>query len=208
MNWSVAISDVGPMFMHAAVVERDGRALLMPADSGSGKSTLSAALAWRGWRLLSDEMAIFSFEKGGRVRPNPRPISLKNNAIGVIAAFEPRARMGRVYSGTPKGDIRFMQAPVEAVGRAQEAAIANLVVTPSYVAGAAARLVALEKVEGFKLLTDHAVNYASMLRTGFDVITDIVERCGIYRLTYSRLDEAIELLDELHRRARSAGPSA
>jgi HprK-related kinase A len=207
MNWSIAISDVAPMFMHAAVLERDGRALLMPADSGSGKSTLSAALAWRGWRLLSDEMTIFSFETG-HVRPNPRPVSLKNNSIGLIAAFEPRARMSRVYRGTVKGDIGFMQAPVEAVARAQETALPGLVVAPSYVAGAPARVVALDSVEGFQLLTDNAVNYASMLRTGFDMLTGIVERCGIYRLTYSNLDEAIELLDDLHRRTRAHGRPA
>jgi HprK-related kinase A len=204
MNWSIAISDVAPMFMHAAVVERDGRAMLMPADSGSGKSTLSAALAWRGWRLLSDEMAVFCFENG-HVRPNPRPISLKNNSIAVIAAFEPRARMSHVYSGTPKGDIGFMQAPAEAVARLDETAVPGLVVAPSYVAGAAARVVALDRAEGFQLLTDNAVNYASMLRTGFEMLTDIVERCGIYRLTYSNLDEAIELLDDLHQGKRVAG---
>ncbi|MEO8304436.1 MAG: HprK-related kinase A [Betaproteobacteria bacterium] len=207
MNWSVAMSDVAPMFLHAAVLERDGLAMLMPADTGSGKSTLSAALSWRGWRLLSDEMAIFSFADGS-MRPNPRPVSLKNNAIGVIAAFEPRATISRVYSGTPKGDIAYMKAPVEAVARFQEGAIPRWVVAPCYVAGAPARVVALDRAEGFQLLTDNAVNYSSMLQTGFELLTGVVERCGIYRLTYSNLDEAIGLLDRLHDGSDGAGSSA
>src|SRR5262249_35178814 len=103
VNWTIALSDVAPMFLHSAVLERDGQALVMPGASGSGKSTLCTALAWRGWRLFSDESAIFCFETG-QLRPNPRPISLKNNAIAVIAGFEPRGHMSRIYRGTPKGD--------------------------------------------------------------------------------------------------------
>lgn len=202
LNWSLALSDVAPMFLHAAVLERDGRALVMPAASGSGKSTLAAALAWRGWRLFSDESATFCLQTG-RLRPNPRPISLKNNAISVIAGFEPRAHMSRIYQGTPKGDIAFVRPPREAVARAQEVAVAGLVVAPTYAPGAAANLVRLDRTEAFKLLTDNAVNYSSMLQTGFEILTGIAGRCGFYRLTYSNLDEAINLVDRLHRESGS-----
>jgi HprK-related kinase A len=198
LNWSVALSNITPMILHAAVLERDGRALLLPAPSSSGKSTLCAALAWRGWRLLSDEMTIFGFEDG-RLRPNPRPVSLKNKAVDVISAFEPRAHMSRIYRGTPKGDIGYMRPPPGAISRAQETAASGLVVSPNYAESSTTNLVRLERVKGFELLTQNAVNYSSMLKTGFDILTGIVERCGIYRLTYSSLDEAVEVINRLHR---------
>jgi HprK-related kinase A len=194
------------MFLHAAVLERDGRALILPAPSSSGKSTLCAALAWRGWRLFSDEMAVFSFEDG-RLRPNPRPVSLKNNAVDVIAAFEPKAHMSRIYRGTPKGDIGFMRPPPDAVARAQEFAMAGLVVTPKFTEGAAANLVRLDKVEAFRLLTNNAVNYSSMLQAGFEMVTGIVERCGAYQMTYSSLDAAVGMIDRLHRESLSPSPT-
>ena len=197
LNWSIAFSDVTPMFLHAAVLERAGRALILPAPSGSGKSTLAAALAWRGWRLLSDEMAIFAFEVG-RLRANPRPVSLKNTAIDVIRGFEPRAHLSRVYRGTPKGDISFMRPPPGAVARAQEQAIPGLVVAPEYRANAKANVVRLKKNEAFDLLSRNAVNYSSMLQTGFDLLTGVVERCGAYRLTYSDLETAIDVIEGLH----------
>ena len=197
LNWGVAASDVSPLVIHSAVLERDGRALIMPAPSGSGKSTLCAALAWRGWRLLSDEMAVFCFEDG-RVRPNPRPVSLKNKAIGVIAAFEPKARFGPTYRGTHKGEIGYMEPPPDAVERAQEWAVPALVVAPIYREGASATLKRLDKTEGFRWLADNSVNASSMLKTGFEMLTAIVERCGFYLLTYSDLDEAIALVDRLH----------
>jgi HprK-related kinase A len=118
LNVAVASIEVAPLVVHSAVLERGGRALLMPAPSGSGKSTLCAALAWRGWRLLSDEMAVFCFESGG-LRANPRPISLKNRAVEVITAFEPRACFTRTYVGTNKGDVAYMQPPSDAVARAR-----------------------------------------------------------------------------------------
>jgi hypothetical protein len=207
LNWAAAGCEVSPLVIHSAVVERDGRALIMPAPSGSGKSTLSAALAWRGWRLLSDEMAVFCFEDG-QVRPNPRPVSLKNQAIDLMAAFEPRARFSRTYRGTPKGDIAYMEPPPGAIERAGEMAVPGLVVGPTYRKGAPATLQALDKAEGFRWLADNSVNYSSMLKTGFDMLTAVVERCGIYLLTYSNLDEAIGLLDCLHQDLPDTGHAA
>jgi HprK-related kinase A len=196
-NWGVASSDVAPLIMHSAVLERDGRALLMPAPSGSGKSTLCAALAWRGWRLLSDEMAVFSFEDGN-VYPNPRPVSLKNQAVGIIAAFEPRARFSRLYRGTLKGDVAYMQPPAEAIARAQEPAVPGLVIAPIYMKGAGTTLKELDRSDGFRWLVDSSLNYASMLRPGFDMMTRVAERAGLYSLTYSDLDSAIEVINGLH----------
>ena len=55
------------LLVHAAVLERDGRAVVMPGPSGVGKSTLCAALVARGWRLLSDEVAMI--RTAGRSAP-------------------------------------------------------------------------------------------------------------------------------------------
>lgn len=195
-NWVVATDDFAPLLLHSAVLERDGHALLMPAPTGSGKSTLCAALAWRGWRLLSDEMTLFSLEDG-RLLANPRPVSLKNKSVGVIAAFEPRACLTRVYRGTPKGDVAYMRAPPGAVARAQDTAVPALVIAPAYAAGSPAILKPLTKVEAFRLLTDNAVNYSSLLKPGFDVVTGLAENCACYTLTYSDLAEAIELINNV-----------
>lgn len=199
LNLAVAYLDVAPLVIHSAVLERDGRALVMPAPSGSGKSTLCAALAWRGWRLLSDEMAVFCFETG-RLLANPRPVSLKNHAVEVMRAFEPRARFSRVYRGTIKGDIAYMQAPPDAVARAHESARPGLLVAPVFRKGAALSIREMDRAEGFRWLTDNAVNYASLLQHGFDTVTYFIEHAGLYALTYSSLDEAIDAILHLHER--------
>jgi HprK-related kinase A len=196
LNWSVATSVLAPMLVHAAVVERGGRAAIMPAPPGSGKSTLCAALSWRGWRLLSDEMAVFSFDDGTIV-PNPRPVSLKNKAIKAIAAYEPRAQFSPIYTGTPKGDVAYMRPPADAIARFKESVVPGLIIAPQYHEGVQASVKRMDRMEGLRWLIDNALNYSSMLRMGFDIFTGIAERCGFYILTYSDLDEAVAVMNRL-----------
>jgi len=198
LNLAVATGDYLPLVVHSAVLERDGRALLMPAPSGSGKSTLCAALAWSGWRLLSDEMAVFCEQSGGLLA-NPRPVSLKNRSIEVIAARAPEAAFSRVYEETNKGDIAYMQAPSDAVRRAAEIAQPGLLVVPGFWPDSPVVVRPLERAAAFRWLVDNSVNYQSMLKSGFDLLTGFVERCALYSLSYSNLDEAIETIDRLHR---------
>ena len=70
------------LIIHAAVVERNGFALLLPAPPGSGKSTLCAGLIHHGWRLLSDELALIDPETA-TLQAIPRPVSLKLSLIHI-----------------------------------------------------------------------------------------------------------------------------
>ncbi len=58
VNLVIALRCYAFVMLHAAVLEKDGRTVLLPAAPGDGKSTLCAALACRGWRLLSDEFGL------------------------------------------------------------------------------------------------------------------------------------------------------
>lgn len=74
--------------LHAAVVAKDGRALLLSGGSGSGKSTLSYALARRGFRFLGDEYAPFD-PATLEVLPFPRPIYFKPGATDLFPDLRP-----------------------------------------------------------------------------------------------------------------------
>jgi hypothetical protein len=64
------------LFLHAAVVEWRGRAMLLAADSGSGKSTTTWALLHHGFGYLSDELGPVDLGSG-RVLPYPHALCLK-----------------------------------------------------------------------------------------------------------------------------------
>ena len=64
MNLQMALGQKSFLLLHAASVERDGRALLMTGHSGAGKSTLGALLGERGWRFMGDEFALLDLDDG------------------------------------------------------------------------------------------------------------------------------------------------
>lgn len=66
------------IFVHAAVVAIDGRAILLPGRSTCGKTTLTAALLRAGAVYGSDEYAVLSSD--GKVHPYPRPLYMRNGA--------------------------------------------------------------------------------------------------------------------------------
>lgn len=73
IQWLVASQGVS--LVHAAAVEREGRALLVPAFGGAGKTAISATLARReGVRFLGDDVVLLSRE--GAVYAFPRALIL------------------------------------------------------------------------------------------------------------------------------------
>ncbi|WP_448173292.1 hypothetical protein [Rhizobacter fulvus] len=64
------------LFIHAAALERSGRAYLLAGASGDGKSTTAWGLLHRGFNYLSDELSPIDVSTL-RVHPYPRALSLK-----------------------------------------------------------------------------------------------------------------------------------
>jgi len=196
MNWLIASHVNFYLALHAAVIERDGRAVIMPAQTGAGKSTLCAALVHRGWRLLSDEFALISFADG-RIAPLARPISLKNRSIDVIRDLLPGSVLSAPIEDTIKGTVAFLKPPRESVRRMDEPAAAAWIVAPTYVAGTGAVLEAKTKAESFKDIVGNAYNFHLFGRKGFMLLADLVGGCDCYDFRYSDLDAAIRVFDRL-----------
>lgn len=196
MNWAVTSLAHQFLIFHAAALERKGLALLLPAPPGSGKSTLTAALAHRGWRLLSDELSLLA-PATRRVHGLARPVNLKNAAIDVIRGFAPDAVLTRAVPDTLKGTLALMRAPDDSVARAQESARPAFIVSPQYEAGSPTLLTPTDKAHMLLLLAEQAFNYDIHGRAGFEMTADLVQGCGCFELVYSDLDDAIRRLDEL-----------
>jgi len=196
LNWCVSAHCHQYLIFHAAVVEKTGRALILPAPPGSGKSTLCAGLVNRGWRLLSDEMTLIDIASCSVV-PLPRPVSLKNASIDVVRAFAPTAAIGPAVHDTTKGSVAHMRAPTDSVRRAMETARPGWIVLPRYQGGTDARLTALSKARGLMQMADNAFNYSAHGGRGFEILSQFVDQCRCYEFAYGDLDEAAVVFDEL-----------
>lgn len=196
LNWCMYALCNQFLTMHSAVLEKGGRAVIMPAPSGSGKSTLCAGLAFRGWRLLSDELALLD-PGSGLLSPNPRPISLKNRSIDVIRAYAPQAVFGAVVNDTLKGSVCHVQPPMASVAGLAARAAPAWVIFPTYRAEAPAVLTPLSKAQAFMKLMGQTFNYAVHGREGFAAMSALIDSSRCFEFSYSQLDEAVAVFDRL-----------
>lgn len=196
LNWCISNHANHCLIIHAAVVEKGGYAVIMPAPPGSGKSTLCAALVNRGWRLLSDELALVRVIDG-KLIPLPRPVSLKNESIDIIRRYEPNAIFSRNVADTIKGKVAHMKAPTDSIARATEAVQGAWVIFPKYQAGAKACLEALPQSRAFMRVADNSFNYSLLGLNGFKTMANLIEMSLCYDFIYSNLDDAIEIFDAL-----------
>lgn len=202
LNWCVSTQAHQYLIIHAAVVEKNGLAAILPAPPGSGKSTLAAGLVLSGWRLLSDELTLID-RRTGLIHPLPRPVSLKNKSIDVIRQFAPDVHINRASHDTVKGTVAHMRPPRDSVRRQHETARPGWVIFPKWEAGVAATLAPRSQAQTFMFLAQNAFNYSHLGADGFRVGTALIDQTACYDFHYSALDEAIATFDRLAERRTS-----
>jgi HprK-related kinase A len=196
MNWCISTQAHQYLILHSAVIEREGCAVIMPAPPGSGKSTLCAGLVHRGWRLLSDELALISLGDAS-IAAFGRPISLKNESIEIIRDFADGAVFNRVTPDTSKGSVTHLRVPKDHLSRIEETASPRWVVFPKYVAAAAPMLASRSKANSMLELGRNSFNYVVLGRAGFDCLSQVVDASDCYDFQYSRLEDAVMVFDNL-----------
>ncbi|WP_188445474.1 HprK-related kinase A [Sphingomonas psychrolutea] len=188
MNLQMALGQRRYLLLHAAVVERNGQALILTGISGAGKSTLAALLSLRGWRLMGDEFALLDPETG-LIHAFPRLLSLKNASIATVAAELPADRFGPLLEGTPKGSIRHVVPDAAAVAAMDQPARPALILFPSFGFEAAARDVSPSEV--FVRLTQASTNYVAIGERGFDALTALVRTVPARAIDYPDTASAV-----------------
>ncbi len=196
MNWCISTQAHQYLLLHSAVIEREGCAVIMPAPPGSGKSTLCAGLINRGWRLLSDELALISLD-GETITPLGRPVSLKNESINVIREFVPSAVFNAITPDTTKGSVTHLKVPTEQLRRIEEKARPKWVIFPRYVAGSSPVLTPRSKANSMLELGRNSFNYMILGLHGFEALSKVVGSSDCYDFEYSHLDDAVAIFDDL-----------
>ncbi len=196
MNWCIAGHAHHYLMLHAAVLEMNGRAVVLPGDPGAGKSTLTAALMLSGWRLLSDEITLIDRDDGLLVGL-ARPVSLKNASIDVIRHAFPDAVIGAPAYDTHKGTVAHVRPSADSVARVGEKARPAWVIFPRWREGAEARLSPHSRADAFLHTASHAFNYSLLGSLGFDLNAGLMDACACHDFEYSRLDDALRMFAEL-----------
>jgi HprK-related kinase A len=184
------------LMLHAAVVERCGHGLIISGQPGAGKSTLAASLAFRGWRLFSDEVAMIP--PGTRtLLPLPRPIGLKNESIDIIRRDASSAVIGPSIADTRKGTVAHVRPPRESLLRADEPAVATWIVFPRFIAGTTVDVRAISRADALMRLADESFNYSLLGAAGFRSLATIVDGCSCFSMTYGSLADALACVGQV-----------
>ena len=195
MNLQMALGQKRFLLLHAATVERDGRALLMTGHSGAGKSTLSALLGERGWRFMGDEFALLDLADGN-LHPFPRAVSLKNESVRLFPGVNPQ-RFGPELIGTPKGTIRHLRPNPRAISRMDEPAVPALILFPGFGRDLSPATRPVGAAEVFVRLTQASTNYVALGERGFEALSRLVTRTPARAIDYADSEQAIALVEEL-----------
>lgn len=186
------------LLLHAGVVARGERALILPASPGAGKTTLTCALHLAGWRFLSDEFGVIDLDTG-ELLPMLRPAPLKNRSIDVIGR-RPGAVLGPLFPKTRKGDVAHFVPSRESFVDRHRRANPALIVFPRFQAGAALRSTPLRAGEAALRVGLNSFNYRALGPLGFQAVVAMVQRTVACELIYGELDDAISHIEALFER--------
>ncbi len=202
LNWCISGYAHQYLIIHAAVVEKNGKTLVLPGEPGSGKSTLCAALVNSGWRLLSDELTLID-RGSGLVTPVPRPVSLKNQSIELIKSCFPEARFSETVHDTTKGSVALMKPDKTSVLAMDQSAAPALVVFPRFESDAGFSVQSMNKAEAFMKLAGLSFNYPVLGESGFEAMTQFVKQINAFQFVYNGdFEVAFRCFDQLIKEAQ------
>lgn len=197
LNWCVSTHCHQFLIIHAAILEKNGSAIVMPGLPGSGKSTLCAALSLRGWRLYSDELTLIDITTG-LANPNPRPVSLKNQSIDIIKSFEKNLVFSETVHDTLKGSVAHMLPNKKSTNfYYEQASEIKSVIFPKYDRKATNNEVnPISKGNTFLKLVENSFNYEVLGKEGFTTLSKVLDNANCYEMHYDGcLEKGIELVE-------------
>lgn len=179
------------LLFHAAVLSRQGQALLLAAPSGAGKSTLAAALSASGWTYLSDELALVD-PATLCVTPFALPLGLKDKSMTALADFIPGVADHPRHIRMDGLGVRYLSPP--AAPHATRLPVAALVF-PRYAAGKTTAVTALKPLDALQGLADTGSSARPLASQDVDAMLRLASLPS-YRLAFSDLKTAIEGIEK------------
>ena len=174
-----AIGDFNGFAVHAGVIAWGDGAIAFPGISGAGKSTLTAACLQFGARYVSDEALCVAFDTG-LVIPYAKPIRLSESSQRLLG-WAPRPSDVLVTAaelGAPTVDVPLPLSHLVQLARTEDRP----------------RLIPLPRSTGLADLLRFSFNHYKRPEAAFELAGRLATGARAWRLEYSSLGAAAELL--------------
>jgi hypothetical protein len=196
--------------LHAASVAKNSHGVLLVADSGVGKSSLSYACASRGWTYISDDASSLLYRGTGRtVIGNPRVLRFRPTAADLFPELRAQTILGpgqritrRPRNGKPTVEIRTEFLPHIRI--AEECTVDYIVfLKRDSTLHGSSHVVPMPR-EGVlqRLLPDVFPAELPIHQQRVAAVERLLE-AQVCEMSYSDLDTAVDLLEDLVKRGLS-----
>jgi HprK-related kinase A len=180
--------------VHSSVVARDGVAIVCPGQPGQGKTTLAAALLSQGWRYLSDEFALFNPETQ-LLEPYPKALCIKAGSFDMLRRMRLPIDVDRAYYKGEKGRVAMLDPlkirPDIVAGHCR----LGMVLFPEVNHSTTPVIERMSRAQAVFELTRCSFNFGKFRATGFNLLADVLERAGCYRLRCGHLGTTCDLVE-------------
>jgi hypothetical protein len=196
------------LYLHAAMLQRCGGALLLPAPPQSGKTCLSAALAKAGFAYCTDEITLL--ERGTLMaRGVPVALTVKNSAWPLLQPLYPELASLPRHQRVDAKVIKYLLPPRNALALDIVCRV-RWIVFPRYARGGQTELAPLPRVEALRLLMEECLAIRlEFTATNVQQLVDWIAEVACYTLTFDDLASAVELVsrvcDETQQPSHSTG---
>ena len=184
------------LLFHAAVIERNGAAVILPGEAGSGKTTIAAALLTHGWRFYSDELAVFDLGNN-HVSPLALPMSIKSGSVEPLERYYPGLAARSVHLRSDGKKVRYLSPPRPHLPESGDvAAPVDFIIFPRYIERMKDQLVPLDKFEALRRLAATGSSNRVFTDRDIEAMIALVESCPCFELAFSDLDRAVALVKQ------------
>lgn len=198
VEWAITAAAIehlrGYYLVHAGIVARGDRGVMLPAASGSGKSSVVAKLVGAGWQYLSDEVGVIE-PASGLLLPFAKSLHLHQGAREALAAMHPALTSGEPYQALDAAETWYL--PAQPDWLPSEPVRPSLAVVPSYEPGTRTELVAAPASAILATLLEQSFNLREHGARGIGDLVRLLGGVRAYTLTFGNLDEAAAILEDL-----------
>lgn len=185
--------------LHAAALVKGETGFLFPGSQHCGKTTLTLELIKRGYRLLSDDLAIIG-RKTLEVMPFPRALNIRERSLSLLQGFEHLLVSRREF--TIADEKRWFLDLKEFAG---SPFVPTIIVFPELNPAEAAALEPFSKTMAvLELIRQNMAPYLPNLpqpddASNFEVSSRLVKQTATFRLAVGPVKETMDLLLSLER---------
>lgn len=182
--------------VHSAMLEVNGKGLMLPGQSGSGKSTLAVSLLSHGYHCYSDEIAVISADDN-QLMPIPLPAAIKSGSWRVIKQSFPNINLLPVWARSDGRHSKYIDLPhnYHPLPNTPLACI----IFPHYEANfSGCKLIEIDPVSVLEQLTLAGYQIKNNLtQEKVEQILQWISSIPAYHLHYANLDDAHQYINEL-----------